>query len=244
VTLASPISETDESAAFRLRLEAVFRDELEVFARTTPGAGLMTDPGVELDERYYLRHRIETVRRIRETARTDALALARMIEEDYEAARAWGDYTIEEMNHDRLFLADLAAHGLPATIVLSTPPFPATERLIEHLEEAIQRVGSVAAVAYALFVEWNSEQASGAAVAKALEAYGPDRTAGSRRHVGIDEAEDHSDAMFEVARRLTEGGAGEDELIRLVRTVAEDLRAYFADLHAATVGPAATWQPS
>ncbi|MBI3751779.1 MAG: hypothetical protein HY263_09030 [Chloroflexi bacterium] len=202
---------------------------------------MLTDTATPLDEGYYLRHRIETVRRIRETARTDALALARMIEEDYDAAREWADYTVEEMNHDRLFLDDLEAHGLPGDIVLSTPPLPATERLLRDLESGIREVGSVAAVAYALFVEWNSEQASGSAVKKALAAFGPERTAGSRRHLGIDESEDHSDAMFKVAWRLAESGSGEDALVALVRTMAADLRAYFGELYAATIGPAAAW---
>jgi Iron-containing redox enzyme len=240
VTLAAPAdSETERLEAFRARLEAVFRDELDVFVRTTPGAYLLTDPDAQLDERYYLRHRIETVRRIRATARTDALALARMIDEDYEAAREWADYVVEEMSHDRLFLQDLAAHGLWSELVLSTPPFPATRRLLDDLEAGIDRVGSVAAVAYALFVEWNSERASGAAVDKALAAFGPERTAGSRRHVGIDEAEDHSESMFRVAWLLAGRGSDEGELVLLVRTIAADLRDYFAELYAATVGPGA-----
>src|SRR5947209_3841623 len=67
-----------------LELDALMDAEAVAFLASVPHGSHLTDDG-PLDEAYYLRHRIETVKRIRITARTDAIALARMVEEDYAA---------------------------------------------------------------------------------------------------------------------------------------------------------------
>lgn len=221
-------------SAFAGRVESLFVDEVREFLENVPYASHLTDPEVRLSERYYVRHRIETVHRIRLTARTDALGLAKMMEEDYDLARDWADYVVEEMGHDRLFLDDLATHGVPEAEALATPPFPATVRLIEHLEETIASVGSIAPVAYALFVEWNSERYSPAVVEKATRTFGGTHTIGSRSHIGIDEAEDHFGVIMLLAYRLSEITCGEEGFRRLVRLFAADLRDYFTELHGAT----------
>src|ERR1043165_3309807 len=92
-------------------LEHVLTRNAALFVSTVPSASHLNDD-TPLDPGYYLRHRIETVKRIRGTARTDALSLAKMVEEDYDAARLWSHYTAEELGHDVMFLDDLAMHGV------------------------------------------------------------------------------------------------------------------------------------
>ena len=139
-------------------LDRVMEEESEKFFKAVPQSGHLTEESGPLDENYYIRHRIETVKRIRLTAKTDALALARMIDENYEAARDWSTYTAEELSHDRLYLADLRKHGYTDGQVIATEPFGATSAMLRYLETSIERVGSIAAVAYSVFVEWNSDR--------------------------------------------------------------------------------------
>lgn len=226
------------AGGFGERLNSLFQDEARAFSATVPFSGHLTDPTAPLHDAYYVRHRIETVHRIRLTARTDALALAQMVDEDYDCAREWAAYTVEELGHDRLFLSDLAGHGVTEEQALQTPPFPATRRLISHLTTSIMTVGSAAAVAYALFVEWNSERVSEAVVARAEAQYGSERTRGGRQHLGIDAQEDHYTAMVGLAYRIALKTYGEDRIYDLVRQTAEDLRDYFTELYEATVGAA------
>jgi hypothetical protein len=191
----------------------------------------LTGDGTPLDLAYYLRHRIETVRRIRETARTDALALAAMLREDYDAARKWARYTEVELNHDRLYLADLHRHGYSTAQVLAVPPMHATVRLLDTLDARIRQLGSLPAVVYSVFVEWNSERASAAAVERAAAELGPAYVAGSRAHLGIDEREDHLGVMLEVAEAVMRGRHDEDTFVALLQEVGDQFRAYFTELH-------------
>jgi hypothetical protein len=198
---------------------------------SVPRVSHLTGDGAPLDRAYYLRHRIETVRRIRETARTDALALACMLREDYEAARKWARYTEQELNHDRLYLADLHRHGYTTDQVLAVPPMHATVLLLDTLEARIRELGSLPAVAYSVFVEWNSERASAAAVERAAEAFGPGHVAGSRAHLGIDVREDHLATMLDVARAVMRDRHDHAVLAELLHEIGALFRAYFTELH-------------
>jgi hypothetical protein len=219
-------------------LDKVMEEESEKFFKTVPHAAHLTDESGALDEGYYLRHRVETVKRIRLTAKTDALALAKMIDEDYEAAREWSEYTAEELSHDRLYLADLRKHGYTDAQVNAAELFPATSAMLRYLETSIDRVGSIAAVSYSVFVEWNSDRYSRKAVAKAETHFSPEFVKGSKAHVGIDDDLDHYALMVNVAHRLLARHGDETVLVDLIRQIASHFRNYFTQLHESTVGMA------
>ena len=220
-------------AELRRRVNAVCEDELAAFHHV-PFAGHLSDPSAPLHGPYYIRHRIETVHRIRLTSRLDALALAAIVAEDYESARGWSRYLTDELHHDQLFLDDLAAMGCSSADALKTPPFASTVAMVDELIGAIDRVGGLAAVAYSLFVEWNSERGSAATVDRAEAHYGARAVVGARRHLGIDTDADHYELILGIAASLL---AGRDVALLegLLRRVGAHLRAYFCELHAATV---------
>lgn len=214
-------------------VDTVLVEEGQRFLDETPGATLLGDDS-PLHEAYYLRHRIETVWRIWLTARTDAIALTRMIDEDYESARSWAEYTAQELDHDRMFLSDLLAHGVTREQVVATGPFPATRAMVEDIEQAMAEWGSLPAVTYSLFVEWNSERFSARAVEKAEAAFSERHVAGSKSHVGVDLEESHLPMMLGIAGRLVERIGSRDPLEALLRRTAAHFRAYFEALHRAT----------
>jgi hypothetical protein len=216
------------------RLDQLMEAEAAVFLDTVPFASHLTD-AQPLNVAYYVRHRIETIKRIRLTARTDAIALSRMIEEDYEAARPWGRYICEELEHDRLFLTDLAKHGVTEAAVQATPLFASTRDTIHYLDRKIDVLGSLAAVAYSVFVEWNSARYSQPAVLKAAAAFSTDHIAGSWSHLAIDETEDHYEVMVDIAHRLLRRQESEEVLVRLIRDIAALFRRYFEELYLETI---------
>jgi phytanoyl-CoA dioxygenase PhyH len=215
-------------------VDRVMREETERFVGEVPYASHLTD-GQELDENYYIRHRVETVRRIRLTARTDALALARMVDDDYSAARKWSRYVTDELGHDVLFLRDLARHHVPEQAVIDGRPFAATLAMVQFIDGEIKKVGPLAAVAYSLVVEWSSMQFSPRTVEKAQETFSAEHVAGSKVHLGIDEDEDHYKMMLEVVSRILEKAGGIVVLERLMRMLCAYFRQYFTELHDATV---------
>ena len=217
-------------------VDTIMVQECRIFADTVPRSGHLSTSAAALDPAYYLRHRIETVRRIWETARTDALALSAMIGEDYDAARLWADYVQEEMCHDRLYLRDLARHGINLETVAATPPFASTQLLIAWLEQQIARLGSLPAVAYSVFVEWNSKRASPMAAERAAAAFGEDHVKGAMAHIAIDQRDRHDDMMFEIAEGVIEArGFPVQIMFHLLRDVGFLFRAYFGELDAFAV---------
>lgn len=216
----------------RRSIEDVLTEEASLFGVSVPRAAHLVDENEELDISYYLRHRIETVHRIRATAVTDALALAAMIHEDYGAARQWADYLQTEMNHDRLYLTDLHAHGFSETAVLSVPPLPSTDLLMRTLMQRIAEFGSLPAVAYSLFVEWNSSIASRKVVQRAGAALTEAHVKGSRAHTAIDDREGHYDEMLDIACSVMQARRYSMQILEgLVREIAAVFRAYFYELH-------------
>ncbi|MEQ8966933.1 MAG: hypothetical protein RID91_14000 [Azospirillaceae bacterium] len=218
------------------RLDRLMQEEVSRFGAEVPNAGLLTDPAAPVDVAYYLRHRIETVHRIRLTAETDAKALSAMIPVNYEAARLWGRYTAEEMQHDRIFLRDLARHGLSDAQVLAVPPYASTRAMLAFLHRAIDEGGGLPAVAYSLFVEWNSERAGPAVADKIARQFGAGHVAGARAHLQLDDKEEHWTMMVDVARALLADERDAERLDDLIRAVAEHFRAYFRELHETTIG--------
>jgi pyrroloquinoline quinone (PQQ) biosynthesis protein C len=226
------------AAELHAALEPVIEEEVAIFLDRTPAAIHLTDPAQTLNREYYIRHRIETVKRIWLTSRTDALALAAMVGVDYEAARMWAPYVSEELGHDLLFLRDLRAYGVSLDDVRATPLFPSTVAMVNQLERDIEAIGALPAVAYSLFVEWNSDRYSERVTAKAERQFGDARERGSRSHLAIDKNESHYATMLKIAAALLHSRSL-DELERLIRGISRHFRGYFAELFDETLGRAA-----
>jgi len=196
-----------------------------------PSATHLADSGVLLDERYYLRHRIETVKRIWLTSQTDALALAAMVEEDYEAARWWSKYIYQELNHDILYVKDLEKHGLTLEEIALTPVYPATTAMVSFIRNSIPLIGSIAAVAYSVWVEWNSDKTSELVVTRARKKFSPNHVKGASAHVGIDINEDHYAIMVKIVYQLIQRNAGDElSFFDMLRNLTNFVADYFIEL--------------
>jgi hypothetical protein len=216
-------------------LDRVMLQEGERYLATVPYARHLTDESQELDEEYYLRHRVETIRRIRMTAKIDGFALAHMIDEDYDAARWWSRYITEELNHDLLFIEDLRLHGYSDGMVAGIEPFQSTIDMLNYLTTKIDSLGALPAVAYALFTEWNSERYSAQVVEKAEAKYSASHVSGSKAHFRIDEDEDHYGMMLNIAHHLLAKHGNEKVLIDLITDISAFFCAYFRELYEKTV---------
>ena len=216
-------------------IDAQLTDDVGWILQYVPFAAHLTADDEALHDAYYIRHRIETVKRIRLTAKTDALALASLIDIDYEAAREWNHYTAQEMNHDKLFIRDLEHHGYTEASILSVETFPATIQMVQYLNRSVQAVGALPAIAYSLFVEWNSERASAHVVARAEKSFSRLHVAGSKAHQKIDEDAQHYADILRLADRLLKQGSSADTLSIYLKDVALFFANYFMQLYQSTI---------
>ena len=218
------------------RIDSFMEEEVLKIVAEVPSSLHLIDERQELNDAYYLRHRIETVKRIRLTSRTDALALAAMVEEDYEAARWWSKYTQEELNHDLLFLKDLAKHGLTEKKVFAIAPFASTVAMVDAIAASIKKIGSLGAVSYSVWVEWNSERSSAKVMERAARKYSTSHVRGSKAHVNFDQTKNHYDIMLNIAYRLLQRFKDEDILFEQLRLISGHIANYFRELEECTFG--------
>jgi hypothetical protein len=218
------------------RLDDVMEKEAHKFVSTVPYARHLTDASDALAERYYIRHRVGTVKRVRMTSKTDALALAKMLDEDYDAARQWGQYAVQELNHDILYLQDLQEHGWSEAAVHAVKMFPSTQLMVQFLERGIVEHGSLPAIAYSLFVEWNSARYSRLTVAKAESHYSAKHVAGAKEHVLVDDDQDHYSMLVDIADRVLQARNSDvSRLTDLIESISRCFRDYFRELYQETI---------
>ena len=65
-------------------IDNFMHNQMNRLFHSVPSANHLADYETILNQQYYIRHRVETVKRIWMTSQTDALALAAMIDEAYE----------------------------------------------------------------------------------------------------------------------------------------------------------------
>jgi hypothetical protein len=214
----------------RETVDAFMTAEMDRLRTAVPSAATLTDESREWPHAYYVRHQVEQVKRIRMTSRTDALALAAMVDEDYQAARWWSRYVAEELNHDLLFLSDLKRHGMEVGDVAAIAPFTSTVAMVAFIESRIRTIGSQAAVAYSVWVEWNSDRSSAIVADRAAARYGRRYVKGTFAHIGIDDTQDHLQTMLSVAVRLIGRGGEETEFFEMLRRITDFAAGYFREL--------------
>jgi len=212
-------------------VEAFMTGEMKRLFQRIPAARHLADEKVALSENYYLRHRMETVKRIWLTSQTDALALAAMVDEDYESARWWSKYIYQELNHDLLYLSDLHKHGLTTEQIVAVPVYRSTKAMVGYIRNQIPLIGSMAAVSYSVWVEWNSDKTSSIVVERARIKYSEDHVKGARAHVGIDLNEDHYRIMLDVIYRLIMRKGGDAiNFFLMLRHLTDFVADYFEEL--------------
>lgn len=218
---------------FEARIDAHLTEKINQFWETIPYAKHLLDKNSALNEAYYIRHRIETVLQIRLASIMDSVALSKILVQDYEAAREWGLYTIQELNHDKMFMSDLAKHGISEEAILNTRPFPATVAMHNYLVDKINETESaLPAICHSLFVEWNADRFSDQAVQKVENKYSDAHVEGAKRHIQFDLRHDHFPMIIGLVEKLAES---EEQVFELVDKIYDYFCQYFLELYQATV---------
>lgn len=212
-------------------IDSIMKKQNQLFRSEVPYAGHLTGgDGLELNTDYYLQYRIDDVLKIWGTALTDSMAFTQIIAINYEAARVWGEYTVEEMGHDRLFLADLEKHGITREDIKSRPILKSTQNILNYLKKNIVEVGPSAALIYSIYLEWNSEMDAAKTVELASKKFGPKFVKGSKAHLHIDEKDDHLEMVIKVLNAVTDDSS-EVLITRLLEDYGRLFREYYTELY-------------
>jgi len=233
------------NAAFRTEVDQFLDSLIQRFYDEVPFVKqMLTTSGLNLD--YYKRHNIETVLRIRKKRTVDALAIGYFTKADPAMAKAWSEYTAEEMLHDALFLRDLQHVGVPAATVYATEPLLATKLLMGYLLYDIEYEGRpLALISSVYFIEYTTTRTQPQWLDNVERILGKEAVVGARAHVGTDVDGDHAGFVWKVLASLIKEPADErrvrDHMLNvyrlyvgyfteLYRLVAEDTKVTAVDL--------------
>jgi hypothetical protein len=225
----------DVSAQLRNRVDARFDELLAKFYRDVPWASHLVS-GDDLNIKYYKRHNIETILRIRRKRTVDAYAIRYFTLNDPETAAAWCHYTEEEMLHDRLFLGDLEKVGLTPDEVYSTEPMRATKMMMGYLLYGMEYDGSPLALLISVYLmEYVTVLTQPQWLDNVAGQIGDEAVAGARAHVNTDVDDDHADFVWKVLSSLVRTEADERRLFEHIDALYELWAAYFTQLYEETV---------
>ncbi|MFI0452585.1 iron-containing redox enzyme family protein [Actinomadura sp. 6N118] len=195
------------------------------------------------DREYFVRHKTETVLRIRLNNEVDSYALFKVGSKDDALAAKLAQYLAEEYGHENMFTRDLVKFGLTLDELNATPVFPSTAKLMGYLRLAADSRGPAPTTVWDWFVEWYSDRYNQIILNKATEEFGKEYTRGSQTHLDFDEDHDHDELMFKTVSLAVEGFGSAEEAYQDLVTYIDLIGDYFAELYEATVGRRAEATP-
>lgn len=219
----------------RSRLENIAAEEMQKLFATVPMAEAFHH-GRWIDLRYYRRHLVETVLRIRLNNEVDAYSLYRIGSRDNRLAQILAQYLAEEYGHENMFVRDIEHFGLTKAELDATPPFPSTDQLIGYQYLGINRDGPLPTMVWNWFVEWYSDRYNKTITEHAAKTFGGEKVKGSAGHIQYDESHDHDDLMWGAVQRAIDGWGSMEKAETYLRTFIRLVGRYFAELHADTAG--------
>src|SRR5690606_3839884 len=148
----------ESNIELRKKVDAKLDAMIEQFYRDVPYGAHQRD-AADLDKEYFVRHSIETVLRIRHKRMIDALVIHYFTKHDARAAKAWAEYTEDEMLHGHMFAKDLERlAGLTVEDVYKHDPLFATKLLNGYFYFTLEHEGPMASIASAYFLEYTTRK--------------------------------------------------------------------------------------
>jgi hypothetical protein len=218
----------------REQLEKVTAAQMELLFERVPGARDFHE-GKWIEQKYYQRHLLETILRIRLNNEVDAYGLYKIGYKDNKLAATLARYLAEEYGHEGMFLRDLERFGITKAEVDAIRVFSSTEKLIGYLYFAINQHGPLPTMIWNWFVEWYSDRYNGVITDHAAEVFGAEMVRGSHAHIAYDESHNHDDLMWSAVERAISGWGdyetAENYLVNFIGLIGE----YFHELYDTTV---------
>jgi hypothetical protein len=219
----------------RKRLQGLAEESVErQFARVTRMREFHA--GEWTDREYFIRHKAETVLRIRLNNEVDAYALFKVGSKNDALAAKLAQYLAEEYGHENMFTRDLHKFGLTLDELNATPVFRSTAKLMGYLRLAADTRGPAPTTVWDYFVEWYSDRYNQTILDRATAEFGKEYTRGSQTHLDFDEEHDHDELMFRTVSLAVESFGTAEQAYQDVETYIDLIGDYFQELYDSTVG--------
>ncbi len=221
----------------RGRVDAALDAMIERFYREVPYATNLRS-GRDLDLDYLKRHTIEIILRLRMKRTVDALAIRYFTKTAPVTAKAWAEYTAEEMLHDAFFVKDLARMGVHRDAVYATEPLFSTKLQLGYYYQALEHEGDPLALLVSVyFMEYVTVKTQPEWLDNFERSVGAERLRGARAHVNRDIDDKHADFVWRVLASISQQPGGESRLFAHLDAIYRLWELYFRELHQSIIQP-------
>jgi|SRR3990167_4536072 len=191
--------------------------------------------GEVTNKKYYIRHVVEIILRIKLNNEVDAYSLYKLGYKDNLMSKRLATYLSEEYGHETFFMQDLKSFGLTEDRVNKISPFFSTKKLIGFLYFSIMQDGAMPTMIWNWLVEWYSDTYNMTITKKAASEFGIEKVSGSLKHLEFDEKHDHLDMMFSTVKATIKSESdiakAENYISQFVTLIGE----YYQDLYDETI---------
>lgn len=229
----TPFYSLADGERIRARLDRYLDHKMTEWAATVPYANHLESR--KLDSRWYRRHTIEHVWRIRLSRSAHCKALHAITKVSPEAAQLYAEYQSEEMNHDVLFMQDCKALGVTQEELLATEPFLATRLLQGFFYFVCEHESPIGVVASSYLVEYTTSRLTPRQISSLKKTLGEDKIKGQLAHINTDVGDDHAGEMWRILRYLINSEDDVERVLRYFDDIQAILAMYFRELYEATV---------
>ncbi|RDI48648.1 hypothetical protein [Aquicella lusitana] len=220
----------------RARVDALLDGMIERFYQVAPLGGYQKD-AAEIDLNYFVRHSIETVLRIRHKRMIDALVIHYFTKHNPRLAKAWANYTEDEMLHGHMFARDLQKlAGLTIEeIYQQYEPLFSTKLLNGYFYFTLEHEGPMAAITSAYFLEYTTRKTQPVWLDNLERVFGKENLMGARGHVNHDIRDNHNDFVWDVLAALINNEEDEARFFMHLNHIYGLFVAYFQDVYQQTL---------
>ncbi|MCV3211944.1 iron-containing redox enzyme family protein [Plectonema radiosum NIES-515] len=218
------------SINLRQEIDAFLDRQIEKWQQTIPFANHFEDE--QVNQRYYQRHLIETVWRIRLLRVVESKAIAEIAKQSPEAAQIWANYEMEEMLHDELFIQDLEKAGVSREDLLNTEPYLSTKLLVGFFSYLLDHEGSLGVLAYSYLVEYVNVKMEPKKIDAMKKSIGENQIGGQIAHSYTDTNDDHPGEVWNAIRYIIKNEQDIANLKKYLEEQQEILAMYFREIYA------------
>jgi pyrroloquinoline quinone (PQQ) biosynthesis protein C len=218
------------SSNLREEIDAFIDRQIEKWKQTVPYATHFESE--QVNKRYYQRHLIETVWRIRLLRVVESKAIAEIAKQSPEAAQIWANYEMEEMLHDELFMQDLEKSGVSREDLLNTEPYLSTKLLVGFFSYLLDHEGPLGVLTYSYLVEYVNVKMEPQKIDAMKKSIGESQIGGQIAHSHTDTNDDHPGEVWNAIRYIIKNEQDIANLKRYVEEQQEILAMYFREIYA------------
>jgi hypothetical protein len=219
----------NESNELRKKIDNFIDEQIDNWNAVVPFATHFEEQTIH--KKYYVRHLIETIWRIRLLRISESKALAEIAKINPYAAQIWANYEREEMIHDELFAQDLLAQNISRDVIIKTEPYLSTKLLTGFFLYLLEHEGPLGVVAYSYLVEYVNVKLEPKKISAMKSSLGEKSIRGQISHSHTDMNDDHPGEVWQVIRHLIRNENDIKNLYRYLQEMQEILAMYFKEIY-------------